>query len=179
MNNYVKLNLQNGATLIEIKAQFRKLSKIYHPDMKGGDAKKFIEIQLAYEELLKGNIGKERPNVNSYQSGEYKTKQPATYRFIIIDKEGDDYIIRYNLKSVYYLKIYGRNLNEVANYNINGEDRQFNFKLSEEDMIKADYKIKVFLYDIDYNSDNQTYEVKRPLKGFKKWTSKYLGIKWK
>ncbi len=52
------LELDNTATQEEIKRQFRKLAKIYHPDANPGDpaaAERFQQIQAAYDLL------KERP----------------------------------------------------------------------------------------------------------------------
>jgi len=37
----------------ELKIRYRELSKIYHPDMESGDAKKFDEIAKAYKLLKK------------------------------------------------------------------------------------------------------------------------------
>jgi molecular chaperone DnaJ len=52
---YSILGLKPGATEEEIKAQFRKLAKEYHPDA-GGDETRFKEIVEAYEALLKGKV---------------------------------------------------------------------------------------------------------------------------
>ena len=50
MNPYEVLGLKKTATVKEIKDAYRKLSKKHHPD-KGGNSKKFIEIQNAYDIL--------------------------------------------------------------------------------------------------------------------------------
>ena len=47
---YELLELEPDATNDDIKSQYRRLVKIHHPDM-GGDTKRFIEIQAAYEIL--------------------------------------------------------------------------------------------------------------------------------
>ncbi len=39
-------------TYTDLKARYRELSKLYHPDMPNGDAKKFDEVTKAYK-LLK------------------------------------------------------------------------------------------------------------------------------
>lgn len=49
------LNCHSGASLDEIKQSFRRLSKIHHPDMEGGDVEKFTEINNAFEEAKKLN----------------------------------------------------------------------------------------------------------------------------
>jgi len=50
MNYYEILGVQKGATQDEIKKAFHKLAHKYHPD-KGGDEKKFKEINEAYQVL--------------------------------------------------------------------------------------------------------------------------------
>lgn len=49
---YVILGVPPSASKAEIKLAFRKLAKEHHPD-RGGDPKKFQEIQEAYEEAIK------------------------------------------------------------------------------------------------------------------------------
>jgi curved DNA-binding protein CbpA len=48
---YDVLGVSKDATPAEIKAQFLKLSLIYHPDKETGDAQKFKSIMLAYKVL--------------------------------------------------------------------------------------------------------------------------------
>jgi DnaJ-class molecular chaperone len=43
------LNIVSRTTSDELKAKYLKLSKKYHPDMPGGDAQKFREINEAYK----------------------------------------------------------------------------------------------------------------------------------
>ena len=50
MSHYDTLGVARTATADEIKRAFRKLASQHHPD-KGGDTKKFQEIQAAYEVL--------------------------------------------------------------------------------------------------------------------------------
>ncbi len=53
------LNLQGEATRIEIKARFKELVKIYHPDANGGDARsgeKLREIIQAYNFLKQAGL---------------------------------------------------------------------------------------------------------------------------
>jgi len=52
------LELDNGASQDDIKRQYRKLAKIYHPDANPGDpaaAERFHEIQTAYDLLRDKN----------------------------------------------------------------------------------------------------------------------------
>lgn len=48
---YETLGVKKGASKEEIKAAFRKLAHQYHPDKKGGDEKRFKEINEAYQVL--------------------------------------------------------------------------------------------------------------------------------
>ncbi len=53
------LNLSGSATRIEIKARFKELVKIYHPDANGGDARsgdKLREIIQAYNYLKQAGL---------------------------------------------------------------------------------------------------------------------------
>lgn len=50
---YVVLGLRRDAVLTEVKASYRKLAKIYHPDHSGGSTAKFQELSDAYEALVK------------------------------------------------------------------------------------------------------------------------------
>lgn len=50
-NYYEVLGVSKGATKNEIKKAYRDLSKIHHPDKKGGDEEKFSAIAEAYEVL--------------------------------------------------------------------------------------------------------------------------------
>lgn len=56
---YETLGLKKGATKEEIKAAFRKLAHQYHPDKKGGDEKRFKEINEAYQVLSDDNKRKQ------------------------------------------------------------------------------------------------------------------------
>ena len=43
------LGLSSDASMSEIKKQYRRLSKVYHPDKQGGDQNMFMKIAKAYE----------------------------------------------------------------------------------------------------------------------------------
>ncbi len=51
MDYYQILGVSRGAGADEIKRAFRKLAHQYHPDKKGGDEKKFKEVNEAYQVL--------------------------------------------------------------------------------------------------------------------------------
>lgn len=54
MTHYETLGVSEQATADEIKRAYRKLASQHHPD-KGGDTKKFQEIQTAYDTLIDNN----------------------------------------------------------------------------------------------------------------------------
>lgn len=58
MNNTEKdlyriLELPPGSGLEEVKAAYRRLAKRYHPDLAGGDSRRFARLLLAYDRLRK------------------------------------------------------------------------------------------------------------------------------
>ena len=48
---YDVLGVNPSMSEAEVKSQYRKLVKMYHPDGSNGDEKKFREVQQAWEEL--------------------------------------------------------------------------------------------------------------------------------
>lgn len=63
MSHYDTLGIKPGATDEEIKSAYRKLAMKHHPD-RGGDAKEFVKIQSAYNDLMKG-IGRQSARTQS------------------------------------------------------------------------------------------------------------------
>ena len=43
------LELDSSASMAEIRKQYRRLSKIFHPDKQGGNQDMFMKIAKAYE----------------------------------------------------------------------------------------------------------------------------------
>lgn len=74
---YEILGISPDASKEEIKKAFRKLAHIHHPD-KGGDEKKFKEINNAYTELMKGNTYTPFTQSQSYTPPTY-TRRKYTY----------------------------------------------------------------------------------------------------
>jgi DnaJ domain len=50
---HVVLQVPRGSSLIDIKSAYRKLAKIYHPDISTGSEEKFKQITAAYDILVK------------------------------------------------------------------------------------------------------------------------------
>lgn len=55
MNAWEVLGLKEGASKEEAKKAYRKLSKKLHPDMPGGDPKKFQKVTKAYKAIQDGS----------------------------------------------------------------------------------------------------------------------------
>ena len=62
---YKTLNVNKNASFEEIKASYRNLAKVKHPD-KGGTKEEFQKIQTAYETLSDENKRREYDNPNSF-----------------------------------------------------------------------------------------------------------------
>jgi DnaJ-class molecular chaperone len=60
-------------TYADLKTRYRELSKLYHPDMPNGDAKKFDEITKAYK-LLKHYMQEYR---FSFDEDDFKEQYPS------------------------------------------------------------------------------------------------------
>ncbi|MFH1138058.1 MAG: DnaJ domain-containing protein [Pseudomonadota bacterium] len=93
-NYYEALNLQPSATMMEIKAAFRRLAKEYHPDssrVHGGDVSRFLQINEAYHHLVSRLSG----NREETASGPTAVRGQA-WRFEGALEEGFDviYILR-------------------------------------------------------------------------------------
>ena len=54
LDGYKCLGLSRGAAFDEVKAAYKQLARLHHPD-KGGDGEKFKEITAAFE-AIKGGI---------------------------------------------------------------------------------------------------------------------------
>ena len=161
-DNYCILGLKKGATLVEIKAQFRSLSKTHHPD-KGGNAEQFIRIRVAYEALLKGDEGGTKYQFNSYKEKPKQTKV-ATYRFINIKKDSDAYLVSFHTDGVDTVDFYGEKWNNLGTYNIGRGEWQGNLRVTFEDAKKANYIFRFELNDGYGKSATVSYSVKPPKK---------------
>lgn len=92
INYYRKLGLKSGASLQEIKASYRRLARLYHPDVNPDNLQakeQFIAITEAYQYLLKiapvepakiYNVQSEHsppPSYYQHQKAQVRRKQPS------------------------------------------------------------------------------------------------------
>jgi curved DNA-binding protein CbpA len=120
-NNYVILNLKQGATIAEIKTRFRILCKEYHPDKTGGDkdkTAKFIIIKDAYEALLKGDGGNYNKQAKDSNFRKEKYKKTATYKFVTIKKDKKGFLISFDVYGVETISIFGKDRNNIGTYDV-------------------------------------------------------------
>lgn len=71
-DHYSTLGVGKGAKADEIKSAYRKLAKEFHPDVPGGNAAKFQQVQEAYEVLSDANkrAQYDQPRSNPFQSAQ-------------------------------------------------------------------------------------------------------------
>jgi tetratricopeptide (TPR) repeat protein len=89
--SYRLLGLTSGASFADIKASYRRLARLYHPDMSSGGGwhkDKFIEITTAYKSIL-GALSepqvptnltpnfRPKPAAGHHQHGQQTVQQPA------------------------------------------------------------------------------------------------------
>ena len=67
-NLYKILESTEKSDLNHLKKKFYKLSQVYHPDVKGGSAEKFIELKQAYEILSNPTLRSEYDQQQSINS---------------------------------------------------------------------------------------------------------------
>lgn len=163
MDNYSILGLKKGATLVEIKAQFRCLSKQLHPDVNGGDKGKtdrFLAVSEAYKALLEGDIKKNKKEY--YKNTSNEVPKTAKYSFEGIKKDKIGYIITFKVDNVYSIEIYGKNLNYIGYYNVYEKIGFIQLRILFKEAKEADYVLTCFLKDEKGNSAKVTYKIKKP-----------------
>jgi curved DNA-binding protein len=92
MNYYNILELEIGASKLEIKKKYRELAKKYHPDISGDGGDKFKEINEAYSVLYNN----ETPSNNTGQSRRQETRRQEARPFDIY------HTINVTLKDTYF-----------------------------------------------------------------------------
>ena len=78
MNPYQVLWLRTGASMDEVKKAYRSLALKHHPD-RGGDPAKMVEINEAYESLMKN-----KALIDAQLMPQPRRAQPARQGFTII-----------------------------------------------------------------------------------------------
>lgn len=73
------LGVPANATEAEVKKAYRKLAKVHHPDISGGDPEKFLEISQAYEYMLNPQLS--TPFVSTANGYSKSTEQERKDRY--------------------------------------------------------------------------------------------------
>ncbi len=89
ISHYQTLGLPEGASLVDIKAAFRRLAKAHHPDADGrtqADVDRFIKVQTSYQKLVKTAMAKNRARRAREAASPQKPTEPtaapaANWRF--------------------------------------------------------------------------------------------------
>lgn len=77
-NHYEILGVTSGSSTAEIKAAFRRLAKLYHPDKNPQGKEQFAKILLAYEVLVDSSRRKQYDLKLKHGSGNYSSKKTAS-----------------------------------------------------------------------------------------------------
>jgi len=88
LDHYHTLGVSRNSTLEDIKKSYKKLAFQFHPDRYSGDSSKFLEIQEAYQFLLKNHQAhKNDSSFTSMFSDMFKTmkKEPIKNHVIRLD----------------------------------------------------------------------------------------------
>lgn len=160
MNNYSILGLKKGATLVEIKTQFRCLSKQLHPDVNGGDKSKtdrFLIISAAYQELLNGKV--ESSKTSFYKE---KEKALARYRFNGVRRGSKCYLFNIYLSNVQSAEISTNNGCIIGEYNTKGVEWDVNLKVQDSLLKGTDYIVKIRLISSNGGFVTKEYKLKKP-----------------
>jgi hypothetical protein len=90
-NPYKVLGVKQGASAADVKKAYRVLAKKLHPDAPGGDAKRFHEVQEAYEQVKTGTWVPKSDGPgeadNRYKNFKYETSSHKTVSYDDFFKE--------------------------------------------------------------------------------------------
>lgn len=174
MNNYEILEIPRDSDVVVVKAAYKKLVKRYHPDKTGGDevkTKKFLLIQTAYEELLKG-ITKVSPNI--YHTP--RERKRGSFQVDGIKKNSNgDYMIEVRLTNITHVMVMD-DLGEYTGSKFTITQSKFDgtLTLNASTVKKLDYQITLrFLDSMDYYGES-TYKIKKPMGFFERLINKIL-----
>jgi DnaJ-class molecular chaperone len=162
MNNYSILGLKKGATTVEIKTQFRCLSKQLHPDVNGGDKNKtdrFLVVLAAYQELLDGKTGEIE---TSFYKEKKKEDTISSYQFTGVKIEKNKYVFSMFLYNVERVEISTSNGRVIGEYNTKGVTGDVNLSLEKSLLEGTDYLVRVRLIGSDGGHAVKGYKFKKP-----------------
>lgn len=75
-NAHKILGVSENASEVDVKKAYRRLAKIHHPDISGGDPERFLEISQAYEYLINPQLSNNSPyQKNNSKSTEEERKE--------------------------------------------------------------------------------------------------------
>lgn len=174
MNNYEILGIPKGSDTVVVKAAYKKLVKVYHPDKTGGDpakTKQFLLIQTAYEELLKGV---NRVSLETYSTP--RQRKRGSFRVDGIKKDSNgDYMVEVDLTNITKVMI----MDDLGNYTgsrFSIDQVYYTGRLTiPKDLVKElNYQVTLrFLDDMDYYGE-KTYKIKKPMGFFERLINKIL-----
>ena len=162
MNNYSILGLKKGATMVDIKTQFRCLSKQLHPDVNGGDKNKtdrFLAVLTAYQELLDGKSGEVE---TSFYRERKKADIISEYRFTGVKTEKYKYVFSMFLYNVERVEISTNNGRIIGEYNTKGVTWDVNLTLDKSLLEGTDYLVKLRLISSNGGHAVKGYKFKKP-----------------
>ena len=81
MENYVLLNSSITDSIEQIKKNYNKLARIYHPDKSNTDGQKFKEINDAYNWIKQNHNTPNPTNFNPFESQGYSTI-PSMHQYV-------------------------------------------------------------------------------------------------
>lgn len=163
MNNYQILGLKVNATQVEIKAAYKKLVMIHHPD-RGGNSENFIRLQTAYEELLKGITGNvfQQPRYNQQPQYQPRQTRQGSYQILSgeIQKNGDFHLV-FRFTNIRLIE--GRKCLSLFYFgSFEPETHLRTIIFEKEDLKRCDYNLTFKIKDFFGNSEEKEIKVKRP-----------------
>lgn len=176
MKNYQILGLESTATIAEVKAKFKKLSLIHHPD-RGGDTNMFIKIRQAYEAILEPKspfdidietmYKRDFQEFKRRQEEERQKRKKGRYTFGKISLVGNAYRFEIVLLNIYSVAFFSGtvNMKTIVTY---GEDGRNYFYLTKKEVKEANYLIKIKLLDLLDGSVEKEFKITPPPTFFQK-----------
>lgn len=161
MNNYQILGLKVNATQTEIKAAYKKLVMIHHPD-RGGKAENFITLINAYEQLLKGITGEKNQAFNTYQQDpDFRVKNGEFQMLNGYFDEKGNFILNFEFTNV--REIRGKGFLAMHYW---GQFPRYTHKrgivFDKQDLKKCDYLLKFSIKDYFGHYIDKEIKVPKP-----------------